>query len=122
MGHIETQYGIKRHFFDFLGHPSIETLSLNSMEALHILLRRLSSPNRYIDLSHMFNLRPQYLSVVFNGTIAFLFQKWGNFIRYCSVNNEGRCKTKLIISMEFSIGGGGGYPPSVKIINFLKKI
>ena len=23
--------------------------------------------------------------------------------------------------MEFSTGGGGGYPPSVKIINFLEK-
>ena len=52
------------------------------MEALHILLRRLSSPNRYIDLAQMFQLRPQYLSVVFTGTIAFLFNKWGNFIRY----------------------------------------
>jgi len=51
------------------------------MEALHILLRRLSSPNRYIDLSPMFRLRPQYLSVVFNGVVAFLYEKWGDFIR-----------------------------------------
>jgi len=53
----------------------------NRMEALHILLRRLAYPNRYIDLAEMFQLRPQYLSVVFNGTVAFLFNKWGNFIR-----------------------------------------
>ena len=52
------------------------------MEALHILLRRLSSPNRYIDLSPMFRLRPQYLSVVFNGVVAFLYKKWGDFIRF----------------------------------------
>lgn len=52
------------------------------MEALHILLRRLASPNRYIDIAPMFCLRPQYLSVNFNGTIDLLFQKWGNFIRY----------------------------------------
>ena len=29
---------------------------------------------------------------------------------------------KIIIFMEFSTGEGGGYPPSVEIINFLKKI
>ena len=29
-------------------------------------------------------------------------------------------KIKLIIFAEFSANGGGGYPPSVKIINFLR--
>ena len=55
------------------------------MEALHILLRRLASPNRYIDLAPFFHLRPHYISVVFNGIISLLYELWGGFIRYLDI-------------------------------------
>jgi len=53
----------------------------NSLEAIHILLRRLAAPCRWTDLCMEFDLRPQYLSVIFNNTVMLLFKKWGNFIR-----------------------------------------
>jgi len=53
----------------------------NCHEALHLVLRRLSSPGRWIDIAQEFDMRPQLLSVVFNNTVMLLFDKWGSFIR-----------------------------------------
>jgi len=53
----------------------------NSYEAVHILLRRLAAPCRWVNLSLEFDLRPQYLSVIFNNTVMLLFRRWGSFIR-----------------------------------------
>ena len=52
------------------------------MEGLHLLLRRLASPCRWVDIAPQFNLTPQYMSVIFNGLLTMLFRKWGDFIRF----------------------------------------
>ena len=51
------------------------------MEGLHLLLRRLASPNRWLDIAAEFHLNPQNMSVIFNGLLTILHDKWGNFIR-----------------------------------------
>ena len=54
--------------------------------------------------------------------ITLLGKTW--FYKLVSYNYSQLGKVsgkKIIIFMEFSMGGVGGVPPSVKIINFLKK-
>jgi len=51
------------------------------LEALLILLRRLSSMCRYQDLTMEFDLLPQFLSQLFNGLCLFIFEKISNLLR-----------------------------------------
>jgi len=51
------------------------------MEGLHLMLRRLASPCRWVDLSKEFCLTPQSMSVIFNHLLTLMFRKWGDFIR-----------------------------------------
>ena len=53
----------------------------SSLEAILILLRRLSSQCRYSDFCVEFDLLPQFLSFIFNGLCLFLFKKIGPHIR-----------------------------------------
>lgn len=52
-----------------------------SLEALLLVLRRLSSHVRYIDISMEFDLLPQFQSTVFNGLCMFIFEKIKDPIR-----------------------------------------
>ena len=51
------------------------------MEGLHVMLRRLASPSRWVDISAQFSLTPQSLSVIFNHLLTLMFRKWGDFVR-----------------------------------------
>jgi len=62
-------------------HLSLDRRRTSSLEALLLLLRRLSSHCRYIDIAMEFDLRPQLQSEIFNGLIVFLFRKFGNHVR-----------------------------------------
>jgi len=63
---------------DFL---SFEGYVTSGLEALLLLLRRLSSLCRYVDLAMEFDMLPQFQSQVFNGLCIALFQKIGPHIR-----------------------------------------
>jgi len=51
------------------------------MEGLHIVLRRLATPSRWIDICADFCLTPQSMSVIFNHLISIEFRKWADFVR-----------------------------------------
>lgn len=53
----------------------------NSLEALLVLLRRLSSCVRYVDISMEVDLLPQFQSQIFNGLMMYLFDKIKDVIR-----------------------------------------
>ena len=53
----------------------------NHLEALLLVLRRLSSTCRYVDLAMEFDLLPHFQSMVFNGLCLHLFEKIGPHIR-----------------------------------------
>lgn len=60
---------------NFEGHVT------NRLEALLLLLRRMSSACRYVDLAMEFDLLPHFQSVVFNGLCLHIFDKVGPHIR-----------------------------------------
>ena len=60
---------------NFEGHVT------TNLEALLLLLRRLSSTCRYVDLAMEFDLLPQFQSMIFNGLCLQLFEKIGPHIR-----------------------------------------
>jgi len=52
-----------------------------SIEALCVSLHKLASQCRLIDLSPIYDRRPQFLSQIFVGTMIFIFRKFGNLVR-----------------------------------------
>jgi len=60
---------------------SFDGYMTTDVEALLLLLRRLSSCVRYIDISMEFDLLPQFQSQVFNGIAMFIFSKIAATIR-----------------------------------------
>ena len=72
------------NLIDYLQIPqciSFNGCKTSAIEAICISLHRLSSHCRFIDLSMIYDLRPQVLSQIFAGMMVLLFRKYGNLVR-----------------------------------------
>ena len=63
-----------------------EQFSLNgyrttSIEAICVTLHRLSSQCRLVDLSFIYDLRPQFISQIVNGFMVYIFRRYGDIVR-----------------------------------------